>query len=457
MNVKSVEKEKGSAKVVVEIEKAEFETALNKAYAKCRKDIMIPGFRKGKAPRKVVESMYGATVFYEDAVNEIFPEVYEQAIIAQELKAVGQPSIADMNTEENGNVVLTVATELYPEVTLGAYKGIEVPKTAVSVSKAEVDAELGRMAERNARIETVERPAQKDDTVVLDFEGFVDSTPFEGGKAEGYSLKLGSGSFIPGFEDQLIGAAAGEDKDVNVTFPTEYTPELAGKEAVFKCKIHEVKQTILPELDDEFAKDVSEFDTLAALRKDIKANMTKSRQENADRAFENAAVELAGKNMTCDIPACMIEEQVDRHMEQFAQQLQMQGMKLEDYAKMMGGDLKGMRDTMRPMAETTVRSNILLSQIVEEEKIEVSEEEIDAELQNLADQYKMELTKVKELVDTAAVKADLAAKKAVKLIVENAVAIEEKKTTRKTTKKASKKTEDEAAAEAQPAQEDTQE
>lgn len=460
MNVKSVEKEKGSAKVVVEIEKAEFETALNKAYAKCRKDIMIPGFRKGKAPRKVVESMYGATVFYEDAVNEIFPEVYEKAILAQELKAVGQPSVADMTTDENGSVILTVTTELYPEVTLGAYKGIEVPKTAVSVAKSEVDAEVSRMAERNARIETVERAAQKDDTVVLDFEGFVDGTPFEGGKAEGYSLKLGSGSFIPGFEDQLIGTSAGEEKDVNVTFPQEYTPELAGKEAVFKCKVHEVKQTILPELDDEFAKDVSEFDTLAALRKDIKAKLTKTRQDAADRAFENAAAELAGKNMTCDIPACMIEEQVDRHMEQFAQQLQMQGMKLEDYAKMMGGDLKAMRDTMRPMAETTVRSNILLSQIVEEEKIDVTEDEINAELQNLADQYKMELDKVKELVDTAAVKADLGAKKAVKLIVDNAVAVEEKKPAKKTAKKSTKKAEaeTEAPADEQPAaQEETQE
>ena len=454
MNVKSVEKEKGSAKVVVEIEKAEFENALNKAYAKCKKDIMIPGFRKGKAPRKVVESMYGAKVFYEDAVNEIFPEIYEQAIVGQQLKAVGQPSVADMDTDENGNVVLTISTELYPEVTLGDYKGIEVPKTAVSVAKSEVDAEVGRMAERSARIETVERPAQKDDTVVLDFEGFVDGKPFEGGKAENYSLKLGSGSFIPGFEDQLIGVSAGEEKDVNVTFPQEYTPELAGKEAVFKCKIHEVKQTILPELDDEFAKDVSEFDTLAALRKDIKAKMTKTRQEAADREFENAAVEQAGKNMTCDIPACMIDEQVDRHMEQFAQQLQMQGMKLADYAKMMGGDLRKLRESMRPMAETTVRSNILLSQIVDQEKIEVAESEIEDELKKLADQYKMELDKVKELVDTAAVKADLAAKKAVRLIVDNAVAIEEKKTAKKTTRK-SKKAETEETAEA--AQEENKE
>ena len=441
MNVKSVEKEKGNAKVVVEIEKAEFNDALNKAYAKCRKSIAIPGFRKGKAPRKVVESMYGATVFYEDAVNEIFPEIYAQAVEAQELKAVGTPSVSDMDTDENGNVVLTVTTELYPEVTLGAYKGLEVEKPTVTVSKADVDAEVARMAERNARIETVDRPAENGDTVVLDFEGFVDGKPFDGGKAEQYSLKLGSGSFIPGFEEQLVGLKAGEEKDVNVTFPQEYAPELAGKDATFKCKIHEVKQETLPELDDEFAKDVSEFETMAALRKDIKARFMKSRQEETDRVFENDCVELAAKNMTCDIPNCMIEEQLDKHLDQFAYQLQMQGMKLEDYAKMMGGDMNAMRNSMRPMAEQTVRSNILLSQIVDAEKIEVSDEEIEEELKKMAEQYQMELDKVKELVHKESVKADLAAKKAVKLIVDNAVVVEkkpEKKTAAK--KPAAKKT-----------------
>ncbi len=460
MNVKSVEKEKGSAKIVVEIDKAEFNDALNQAYAKCRKNIMIPGFRKGKAPRKVVESMYGATVFYEDAINEIFPEIYAQAIEAQQLKAVGTPSVADMDTDENGNVVLTVSTELYPEVKLGAYKGIEVPKIPVTVTKAEVDAEVNRMAERNARIETVDREAKAGDTVVLDFEGFVDGKAFDGGKAEGYSLKLGSGSFIPGFEDQLIGCKAGDEKDVNVTFPKEYTPELAGKDATFKCKIHEVKETTLPELDDEFAKDVSEFETLAALRKDIKARFTKSRQEEADRAFENEAVELAAKNMTCDVPNCMIEEQLDKHLEQFAYQLQMQGMKIDDYAKMMGGDLKAMRESMRPMAETTVRSNILLSQIVDEEKLAVTDEEIEEELKKMAEQYQMELDKVKELVKKESVEADLAAKKAIKLIVDNAVAVEKKEekkpAAKRSTKKAAEKAEGEAeAAEKKPAKRTT--
>ena len=423
MNVKSVETEKGSAKIVVEIEKPEFENALNKAYTKCRKNIMIPGFRKGKAPRKMVEAMYGATVFYEDAVNEIFPEIYAKAVVEQKIKAVGAPSVADMDTDENGNVILTVSTELYPEVTLGEYKGIEVPKQAVSVSKAEVDAEVAQMAERNARIETVERPAKEGDTVVIDFEGFVDGKPFDGGKAEHYSLKLGSKSFIPGFEDALIGAAAGEERDVNVTFPTDYTPELAGKEATFKCKVHEVKETMLPELDDEFAKDVSEFDTLAALKKDIKAKKLKTLQENADRAFENAAVELASKNMTCDIPACMIEEQLDKHLEQFGYQLQMQGMKLEDYAKMMGGDVNTMRNAFRPTAEKQAKISVTLERIAEVENLTVTEQDIEEEFESMAKQYEMEVSKVKELVPVEELTESLKTRKAVKLIVDSAVAV----------------------------------
>ena len=444
MNVKNVEKENGAAKVTIEIARDEFQTALDKAYAKIRKDIMIPGFRKGKAPRKFVERMYGSQVFYEDAVNEIFPEIYEAAIVKQELKAVGQPSVTDMQTPEDGSVVLTVSTELYPEVTLGEYKGIEVPKETVSISKAEVDAELGRMQDRNARIETVDREAKTGDTVILDFEGFVDGKPFDGGKAEGYTLTLGSGAFIPGFEDQLVGTKAGDEKAVEVTFPEDYnSKELAGKAATFQCKIHEVKQTIKPELDDEFAKDVSEYDTLAALKKSIKADLAKKRQEAVDRDFENEAVVLAGKNMTCDIPACMIDEQVDKHLEQFAYQLQSQGMKMEDYVKMIGGDVKGMRDSMRPMAEQTVRSNILLSEIVHQENIDVTDEEVEEELKKLAEQYKMELDKIKEMIDVEAVKSDLKGRKAVKLIVDNAKPVEKEKE-KKAAKKAAKK-EDEAA------------
>jgi len=431
MNVKSVEKENGKAKVVVEIDKAEFEQALNKAYAKCRKDIMLPGFRKGKAPRKMVESMYGATVFYEDAVNEIFPDIYTKAIVEQELKAVGSPSVSNMDTPDEGGVVLTIETELYPEVTLGQYKGLEVPKREVKVEESEVDAEVNRMAERNARIETVDRAAANGDTVVIDFEGFVDDQPFQGGKAEDYSLTLGSGSFIPGFEDALVGAVAGEERDVNVTFPEDYSAkELAGKPAVFKCKVHEVKESIKPELDDEFAKDVSEFDTLDALKDDIRTRFTKSREEQNERAFESAAVQMAAANMTCNIPACMIDEQVDHQIEQFAYQLQSQGMKMEDYVKMVGGDLSSLRASMRPMAEQTVRSDILLSEIAHAENLEVTDEEVEEELKKLAEQYQMELDKVKAAVDTAAVKSDLMGRKAAKLITDSAVAVaptEEKK------------------------------
>ena len=438
MNVKSVEKENGKAKVVVEIDKPEFEQALNKAYAKCRKDIMLPGFRKGKAPRKMVESMYGATVFYEDAVNEIFPEIYTTAIVDQQLKAVGSPSVSNMDTPDEGGVVLTIETELYPEVTLGQYKGIEVPKREVKVEESEVDAEVNRMAERNARIETVDRAAQMGDTVVIDFEGFEGGKPFQGGKAEDYSLTLGSGSFIPGFEEALVGAVAGEARDVNVTFPENYAKELAGKPAVFKCKVHEVKESIKPELDDEFAKDVSEFDTLDALKNDIRARFTKSREEQNERAFESSAVQLAAANMTCNVPACMIDEQVDHQIEQFAYQLQSQGMKMEDYTKMIGGDLSSLRQSMRPMAEQTVRSDILLSEIARAENLEVTDEEVEEELKKLAEQYQMELDKVKAAVDTAAVKSDLMGKKAAKIITDNAVAVaptEEKKDDAETSEK----------------------
>ena len=447
MNVKSVEKENGNAKIAIEIEKAEFEVALNKAYAKCRKNIMIPGFRKGKAPRKMVESMYGPTVFYEDAVNEIFPEIYEKAVTEQGLKAVGAPSVVDMDTTEEGNVALTVSTALYPEVTLGEYKGIEVAKKAVSVGKADVDAELNRMAERNSRIETVEREAKNGDTVVIDFEGFVDGKAFEGGKAEKYNLHLGTGAFIPGFEDQLVGTKAGDEKAVEITFPEDYnSKELAGKAATFQCKVHEVKETIKPELDDEFAKDVSEFDTLADLKKDIKARLTKTRQEESDRAFEDAAVDAAAKNMTVEIPACMIDEQVDRQMEQFGYQLQMQGMKMEDYAKMMGGNVDGLRQSLRPMAEQTVRTSLLLEAVAEAEKIEVLDEEVEEELKKMADQYQMELEKVKAAVSADSVREELKTRKAAKFIAENAKAVEEKPTKKTTKKKAAEAPAEEAPA-----------
>ena len=386
MNVKNVEKENSKAKVTVEIGKDEFETALTKAYLKVKKNIQVPGFRKGKAPRKIVEAMYGANVFYEDAVEEIFPDIYTAAVVDQKIKAVGQPSVVDMETPEEGGVVLTVSTELYPEVKLGQYKGLEVPKAEATVTDEEVEADVDRMAEQSARIETVDRAAKKGDTVVLDFEGFVDGKPFEGGKAENHSLELGSGQFIPGFEDQLEGVTAGEEKDVVVTFPEQYTKELAGKEATFKCKIHDVKEKLLPAKDDEFAKDVSEFDTLEELRADIRAKQLKQKEEGIQSAFENACVAKAVENMTAEIPECMIEEQLDKQIEEFGYQMQRNGMSMDDYLKMMGGDVSKLRASFRPMAENNVKANVLIAQVVDEEKIEVTDEEVEAEVQKLAEQ-----------------------------------------------------------------------
>ena len=442
MELKNTEKlEHSQVKLTVAVSAEELDKAKEAAYKKNKNQFQIPGFRKGKATRKVIERLYGKDFFVNDAINNLYPEMYPQALEAAGIEPVGQGDVKideSLENFDNGfDFIFTVP--VYPEVSVGEYKGIEVPKETVSISKAEVDAELGRMQDRNARIETVDREAKTGDTVILDFEGFVDGKPFDGGKAEGYTLTLGSGAFIPGFEDQLVGLKAGEEKAVEVTFPESYTKELAGKAATFQCKIHEVKETIKPELDDEFAKDVSEYDTLAALKKSIKADLAKKRQEAVDRDFENEAVVLAGKNMTCDIPACMIDEQVDKHLEQFAYQLQSQGMKMEDYVKMIGGDVKGMRDSMRPMAEQTVRSNILLSEIVHQENIDVTDEEVEEELKKLAEQYKMELDKIKEMIDVEAVKSDLKGRKAVKLIVDNAKPVEKEKE-----KKAAKK-EDEAA------------
>ena len=427
MNVKSVEKEKGSAKVVVEIDKAEFNDALGKAYAKCRKNIMIPGFRKGKAPRKVVESMYGATVFYEDAINEIFPEIYAQAIEAQQLKAVGTPSVADMDTDENGNVVLTVSTELYPEVTLGAYKGIEVPKAAVSVSKAEVDAELNRMAERNARIETVDREAKTGDTVVLDFEGFVDGKPFDGGKAENYELTLGAGQFIPGFEDQVVGHTIGEEFDISVTFPEDYhAEELKGKPVVFKIKLHEIKMKELPEVDDEFVKDVSEFDTLEEYRKDIEQKLLSQREKAADADVENQLVEAVIEKVQADIPDEMVENEVDEIINSFAYRLQSQGLKLETYLKYTGQTTDDLRTQYKPQAERQVKVRLGLEKIAELENLKPTEEETEAEYQKLADSYGMPLESVKNLVTVEGINGDIQNQKAIDFIRENAVIQEAK-------------------------------
>ena len=427
MNVKSVEKENGKAKVVVEIDKPEFEQALNKAYAKCRKDIMLPGFRKGKAPRKMVESMYGATVFYEDAVNEIFPEIYTTAIVDQQLKAVGSPSVSNMDTPDEGGVVLTIETELYPEVTLGQYKGIEVPKREVKVEESEVDAELSRMAERNARIETVDRAAQMGDTVVIDFEGFEGGKPFQGGKAEDYSLTLGSGSFIPGFEEALVGAVAGEERDVNVTFPENYAKELAGKPAVFKCKVHEVKESIKPELDDEFAKDVSEFDTLDEYKADIRKNLTESRAADAERNFKTEIMNKALDNMSVTIPESMIAEKTDEFLRNYADSLGIgRNVSRADLIKGLGMTEESFTAMMRPGAERQVQADLLLDAVVKAEDLHASDEDKEKFYKQLEEDYGENAEKVKGMIDEHLMMQDIERRKAADLIYESAVKTEPK-------------------------------
>ena len=424
MNVKSVEKETSKATVTVELTRAELEPAINKAYLKYRKDIAIPGFRKGKAPRVVIEATYGKHVFFEDAIEEMFPQIYKDAVMTQDIKPVGRPSVSDMNIADDDSVTLTIVTDLYPVVTLGQYKGIEVEKVNAEVNESEVDAEIDRMAKNVARITTVERAAQDGDTAVIDFDGFLNGVPFQGGKGEKYELVLGSGSFIPGFEEQVVGMSAGEDKDINVTFPENYHSEdLAGKEVTFKVHVHEVKQTVLPEKDDEFVKDVSEFDTMAELRADIEKKILDEKQAGIDRAFENAAVEKAAENMTAEIPDSMVDEEVDRQLERMDYELRAQGASLEAYSKMLGGNMDGFRKSLRPNALTAVRTNVMLDAVVDAEKIEVSEEECEEEYKKLADSYKMELDKVKELLPVDGMKGDLQVRKAAKLIAESAVAV----------------------------------
>jgi trigger factor len=349
MNVKSATRENNKLTVNVEVEKEVFEAGISKAYLKNRKYITVPGFRKGKAPRKMIENLYGAEVFHTDAVEEIFPDVYKEAVTDQGWKTVGQPSVTDMKVREDKSLELTIEVELYPEVELGQYKGVEAPKAAVTVSDEEVEAELDRKANEVARIVTVERPAQEGDTVVIDYKGLKDGVPFDGGSAEGYELRLGSHSFIPGFEDQLIGAVAGDEKALNVTFPADYhAKELAGAPVVFEVKVHEVKETQVPAKDDELAKDVSEFDTLAELKEDLRKNIETRKEEEASRAFESALMEKVAEAAKLELPSAMIEEEVDAELQNFDYQLRSQGMSLEQYSKMLGGDLSGFRSSIRP-------------------------------------------------------------------------------------------------------------
>ena len=423
MNVKSTNRENNKLTVNVEIEKEVFEAGISKAYLKNRKYITVPGFRKGKAPRKMIENLYGAQVFHSDAVEEIFPDVFKEAVLDQGWKAVGQPSVTDMNVRDDMTLELTIETELYPEVELGQYKGVEAPKAAVSVTDEQVEAEVDKKANEVARIVTVERPAAEGDTVVIDYEGTKDGVPFEGGAAEGYELRLGSHTFIPGFEEQLIGASAGEEKDLDITFPENYhAKELAGAPVVFRVKVHEVKETQVPAKDDELAKDVSEFDTLEELKADLRKQLEAKKDEEASRAFESALMEKVAEAAKVELPSAMIEDEVQTELQNFDYQLRSQGMSLEQYSKMLGGNLDAFKKSIRPSAEKQVRLRTVLKAIAEAEGLEAAEEDLAAEYQKLAEQYGMAVEKLKTIIPAEEITTDLKVRKARDLVVAEAVA-----------------------------------
>ena len=452
MNVKSNERNGNQVTIVVEIDKELMESGVQKAYLKARKNIMIPGFRKGKAPRKMIESMYGAHVFYEDGLEEIFPEVYEFAVVKQEVNAIGRPSLTDMDISEDGIVTITMTTDVYPEVTLGDYKGLKVEKAEATVTDEQVQAELDRMAQNVASTETVERAAEMGDTANIDFEGFENGVPFDGGKGDNFDLKLGSGSFVPGFEEQVVGMSAGEEKDIDITFPEDYHAELAGKAVVFHVKVNKVTVTNLPAQDDEFAKDVSEFNTLDELKADIREKALATAQKQINDAFQQACVDKAAENTTVELPNALIEQELNTQMENFSYQLQMSGYSVEQYAKMMGGDLSTMRNAFRPAAEKQAKANVTLTKIAEVEEITVTEEDLNTEFEAIAKNYGMEIEKVKEIVPAEELTASIKNRKAVQVIVDNAVATKPKaakkpaakKTTTKktTTKKTAEKAEE---------------
>ena len=442
MERKNTEKQEHSVvALTMESTKAEFEAAKDKAFKKTGKNITVPGFRKGKAPRKMIEKLYGEGVFFEEAFNIIYPDAMEMAVEKSGIKPVGRADVDLGDPAEEGGLTIIAKVPVEPEVELGEYKGIEVEKETVKVLQADVKAELNRMAQRNARTESVERKAKKNDTVDIDFEGFVDGVPFEGGKAEHHELTLGSGAFIPGFEDQLIGCKAGDEKDVVVTFPEEYhAKELAGKEATFKCKVHKVEETILPEIDDEFAKDVSDTcETLDDLKKEITERLKAERQEAADNAFEEKVLDAVIDGMKADIPAAMIDSQVDTIVQDFGYRLQMQGMGLEQYLKMTGTEMGAFRAMFQSQAERQVKTRLALQKVVELEGITVSDTELEEEYAKMAEQYKMEVEKVKAIVSKEALEGDLKISNALEFIKKNA------KVKKAAKKKAAEETNEETA------------
>lgn len=423
---KKVDTNRYELEIVVDAET--FAKANDQAYKKNVKNINIPGFRKGKAPRSIIEKMYGESVFYEDALDIVYPTAVEEAITESGLKFVDDKIDFEMVSIGKEGVDFKVKITVYPEVALGKYKGIAAEKNAVSVTAAEVNDELNRLADRNARMVSVEdRAAKMGDTAVIDFEGFVDGKAFEGGKGEAFSLELGSGQFIPGFEEKVVGHKIGEEFDIDVEFPAEYqAEELAGKPAVFKIKLHEIKVRELPAIDDEFAKDVSEFDTLDDLKKDIKAKTLEKKKNAADAEVEDALVEKIIEGMKAEIPDAMIDNRVKQMVEDFGYRLQMQGMDLDTYIKYTGADKAEFEKTFRPQAEKQVKIRLALEKIVELEKIEATEEEINKQIEKMAADYNVTVDQVKAAVPASEIGKDLAVNKAIDFVKANAVITEVK-------------------------------
>lgn len=422
MNLISCEKlEKSMVELQFSIDAETFKNAVAAAFKRESKKYAVPGFRKGKAPRAMIEKMYGADIFHYDAINDLFPEAYEAAVKEAGIDVVGRPEPEVVSMSEAEGATLKVKVAVKPEVTLGEYAGLNVTKKVKTVDESLVDAEIKRMQDRNGRLLTREGAAENGDTVDIDFEGFVDGVAFEGGKAEHYSLVLGSGSFIPGFEDQVIGHSAGEEFDVNVKFPEQYqAEELAGKDATFKIKLHEVKYKELPELDDDFAKDVSEYDTLDELKDSIRKNIEENNNKQADAQVENDLIEQVVNGMTVEVPEAMYEARVEELVQDFQYRIAQQGLKLEQYLQYMGMELDAFKAQFREQAEKQVKMRLAMEAIVAKEAIQATDEEFENEIKRIADAYKMEVEKVRSVVDEAAVKADLAVNKAIDFVKEKA-------------------------------------
>ena len=431
MSLKVENLEHNMAKLTIEVSAEEFEEAIKHAYVKNKNKINIHGFRKGKAPQAMIEKMYGAGIFYEDAANELIPKAYDAEIENCDLDLVSQPKIDVVQIEKGKPFIFTAEVAVKPEVTLGAYEGVEVPKTEINVTDEEVDAEVDKEREKNSRTTTVEdRGVENGDMIKLDFDGSVDGVAFDGGKAENYDLTVGSGIFIPGFEEQLVGVKAGEEKEVKVTFPEDYhAKDLAGKEAVFKCKVNEIKVKELPEANDEFAQDVSEFDTLAEYKEDLKKKLTERKEAAAKNAKEAAAVEAAVANAEMDIPDAMVDGQVRQMANDFARRIQSQGLTVDQYFQFTGMTAEKLMDQMKPEALKRIKNSLVLEAIAAKENFEIAEEKIEEELKKMSEAYKMEVDKIKEALGESGLdqmKAELKIQAAVDFIRDKATEVEKK-------------------------------